>query len=177
MVEHRRGCGESPRSRPLLPPVAAYESDLRIDRPRATPRPSPRDRKDTPVTSRRAGNADETGRSEGRPNSDTVGEFVRRSQKPTAAVPWPAHLAQVPADRPPPGIRQQDQHSCYEGQSSEPKTVNLGSRGGRGPSVRLPKISLLRPALRNHPHVQVVPRSLTPDSASFASSFAYSAKC
>jgi hypothetical protein len=71
---------------------------------------------------------------------------------------------------------EQCQHSCYEGQSSETKTVNLGVRGGSGSSVRLPKISPLRPALQNHPQFQVVPRSLTPDSASFVSSFAHSAK-
>src|SRR5262249_35382857 len=40
------------------------------------------------------------------------------------------------------------QHSCYEGQSSEPKTVNLGRRGGSRPSVRVPKISPSRPTLR-----------------------------
>ena len=48
-----------------------------------------------------------------------------------------------------PPKKAQTQHSCYEGQSSEPKTVNLGCRGGRRPSVRLPKISPLRLALRN----------------------------
>src|SRR5262249_34850554 len=74
------------------------------------------------------------------------------------------------------GLWAQTQHSCYEGQSSEPPAVNLGCRDGRGPSVRLPKNSPLRPALRNHPQFQVVLRSLTPDSPSFASSFAHSAK-
>jgi hypothetical protein len=70
----------------------------------------------------------------------------------------------------------QTQHSCYEGQSSEPKPVKLGRRGGRTPSVWPPKISPFRLARRNHPRFEVVARHLTLDSASFASSFAASAK-
>jgi protein-S-isoprenylcysteine O-methyltransferase Ste14 len=35
-VERRRGCSEQSRSRPFLPPVAGYESDLRINRLRWT---------------------------------------------------------------------------------------------------------------------------------------------
>jgi hypothetical protein len=82
------------------------------------------------------------------------------------------------------------QHSCYEGQSSEPnavklgyegqssepKAVKLGQRDGRRPSVRPPRISPLCLPLRNHPRFEVVARSFALDSASFASSLAYSAK-
>ena len=60
----------------------------------------------------------------------------------------------------------QTQHSCHEGQSSKPKTVKLGRRDGRRPSVRPQRISPLRLALRNHPRFQVIDRSSSFDLAS-----------
>src|SRR5262249_53700824 len=95
------------------------------------------------------------------------------------AVAGGARCALSPYDPPTGGdspIRAQTQHSCYEGQSSEPKAVKLGRRAGGRPSVRPPRISPSCLPLRNHPRFEVVARSFPLVWAFFAPSLPHFAK-
>src|SRR5262249_49811300 len=109
-------------------------------------------------------------------NIDTGGEFPLAVAQPDSGQAGSPRQEKILGPEQPRRIRHQCQHSCYEGQSSEPQIVNLGRRGMSRPLIRLQKISPLRLTLRNRGRFEVVVGSSSLDLASGASSLAHSAK-